>query len=375
VVTYCVQRKAGATEILARLSLGERIENALVSYCPYLGKLIWPTHLAVFYPHPERWPTAAVWGAVLLLAGISMVALAARKRRPYLLCGWLWFLVMLGPVIGLVQVGAQAMADRYTYLPSIGIFLAAVLGAVDLLQSRSNLAARPGLRAAATVAAAAALVPCLLLTHRQVGFWKDDQSLFGHALKVTKNNCLAALQLGECAADRGALDLAVDYFNQSLSFDPTYAEARTQLGLALFKKGATTDGLKQLEQAVHEAPSLSVTHGNFGNALYQSGRFSESIREYEAVLRIDPESFEAHLNLGLALARTGQVEEGLRHLYQAVKLEPASGECHRDLAFVLALQGRREEALGHLQEALRLRPDDAEAQRQLRALTGQGAGR
>ena len=316
----------------------------------------------------------SVFGAAVLLLGISLGAVARAKRQPYLFAGWLWFLVTLTPVIGLVQVGSQAMADRYTYIPSIGIFLLLVWGAHDVWQSRTgqtSLTRRTALTVG--VPAACVLLTCLLLTRRQVSYWKDDQTLFGHALDVTRNNYLAALQLGECAADRGALDEAIGFFAQSLRFDPAYAEARTQLGLALFKKGAVPDGMKQLEQAVRQAPLLSVAHGNLGNALYQSGRFQESIREYKAALRLDAESVEAHHNLGLALARTGQVAEGLGHLQQAIKLEPNSAEAHRDLAFVLALQGRREEAIAQLNEALRLQPNDPEAQRQLRALNVPGA--
>ena len=198
VVTFVVQKQGGAVMAVENLPLGARGGNALISYCRYLGKLFWPTDLAVFYPHPGHWPLAKVLLAGGLMLGISVLLFVQRRRHPFLLMGWLWFVGTLVPVIGLVQVGEQAMADRYTYIPSLGVLILTVWGAYELTRRwRYQVIAL-------SVAGSAAIVLCLALTRQQLGYWQDSEALFRHALEVTENNYLAHNNLGDAPSTRKA---------------------------------------------------------------------------------------------------------------------------------------------------------------------------
>ena len=209
VVTFVVQKRGGAVAAGENLPLGARGGNALISYCRYLGKLFWPTDLAVFYPHPGQWPMAKVLLAGGLLLGISGLLLVQRRRFPFLLMGWLWFLGTLVPVIGLVQSGDQAMADRFTYVPSLGVLILAVWGAYELTRRwRCHVIAL-------SVAGSAAIVLCLVLTRQQLGYWQDSEALFRHALEVTENNYIAHCGLGDALVKKGQIDEAISQYQEA----------------------------------------------------------------------------------------------------------------------------------------------------------------
>ena len=233
VVTFVVSKQGGALVATRNLPLVARSGNALISYCRYLGKLFWPTDLAVFYPHPGYWPLGMVLLAGGLMLGISVLVLALRRRCPYLLMGWLWFVGMLVPVIGLVQVGEFAMADRYTYIPSLGFMVLAVWGAYELA-GRWHY----GVRVLA-VAGCAAVAVCMVLTREQLGHWQDSEALFRHALEVTENNCLAHVNLGTALAAKGHIDEAIRQFEEALRLKPDYADARKNLDAAFTTKAAS----------------------------------------------------------------------------------------------------------------------------------------
>jgi len=261
VVTFVVQKQGGAMRDTLSLPLGARIGNALVSYGRYLGKLFWPMDLAVYYPHPGYWPL----GWVLLMTGVilSLTALAWVRRQgsPYLLVGWLWYLVTLVPVIGLVQVGEQAVADRYSYLPSLGVLIFVVWGAGELAQGRRY--ELPAL----CVAAIAAIAACSCLTREQLGHWKNTESLFRHTIAVTRNNSMAHDNLGVALLKQGRVDEAMSEFHRALRLRPTDARAHYNLGIALFRKGQIVEATHQYREALRLKPGYAEVYFNLGNAL------------------------------------------------------------------------------------------------------------
>ncbi len=238
VVTFVVQKRGGSVLAAEALPLGVRSGNALISYCRYLGKLFWPTDLAVFYPHPGHWPLERVVLAGGLIVGLSVLFFVQRRRYPFLLMGWLWFCGTLVPVIGLVQMGLQAMADRYSYIPSLGVLVIAVWGVNELTESWHYRVV------ALSVAGAAAIVLCLALTRQQLGHWKDSEALFRHALEVTENNYLARLNLGSALDEKGQVDEAIREFQEAIRLKPNYAQAHNNLGVAIVKKGQLDEGIR-----------------------------------------------------------------------------------------------------------------------------------
>jgi tetratricopeptide (TPR) repeat protein len=399
VVTFLVQRSSEVTITVARLGLTLRFENALVSYCRYLGKLLCPIRLSAFYPFVPRWPAWTVLGAALVLTSFSLCVMALRRRHPYLLVGWLWFLGTLVPVIGLVQVGAQSMADRYSYLPSVGFFILFVWG-IYAVATRVRL----GLPALA-VAGLLAIGACITLTARQIGYWKDSGTLFRHALAVTDSNWVAWINLGQYSLARGRLDDAIDQLEQAVKVAPSSAEAHVLLGTALYMNGVHDKGMGQLEQGMaldsrnvlahfnlaaileeqgrwDEAisqlqevlrlrPNYAQAYVGLGYALQQKGKTAEAVIQYQKALVLKPKEAKAHQGLGEALEASGHLDEAIRHFRLALLYKPDDPEIHMALALALGKQGLRDEALAHLNQALKLRPNYPEATAALRALTGQ----
>ena len=317
VVTYAVQQHTGMMHSLENVPLGDRAGNALISYCRYLGKLFWPADLAVFYPYPARWPSFQVSLAGGLMAGVSAFVFVRRTRHPWLLMGWLWFCGTLVPVIGLVQVGGQAMADRYSYIPSLGIFILAVWGAYELAQPwRHHELALGG-------AGCVAIILCLGLTRQQLGYWQNSETLYRHALAVTKNNYLA----------------------------------HHNLGIALFKQGQVDEAISQYREALRLKPDYAEAHYDLGSALAANNQTDEAIVEFQTAIRLEPDYAAARVNLGTALGREGRMDEAIGQYREALRLQPDNAELRYDLGTALGMQGRMDEAIVQFQEALRLQPD------------------
>ncbi|MGA3163184.1 MAG: tetratricopeptide repeat protein [Verrucomicrobiota bacterium] len=355
VVTLVVQNHGGAMKMVENLPLGARSGNALVSYCRYLGKLFWPTDLAVFYPHPGYWLLEQVLLAGGLTAGISVFLFVKRRRYPFLLMGWLWFVGTLVPVIGLVQVGEQSMADRYTYIPSLGVLIMAIWGAYELTRRwRYQVMAL-------SVAGSAAIVLCLGLTRQQLGYWKNNETLFRHALAVTENNYLAHKALGGALFRKGQIDEAINQYQEAIRLKPDYAEAYNNLGTAFQKKGQIDEAINQYQKAIRLTPDYADAHYNLGNALGRKGQVDEAISQFQEAIRLKPDYADAHYNLGIALGRQGQTDEAINQYREAIRLKPDYADAHNNLGTALGRKGQIGEAINQFQEAILLKPDYADA--------------
>jgi len=401
-VTFLVQQSSGAVKSVEIFPLSIRIANGLVSYVSYMVKMIWPQHLAVFYPHPgSSLPMWLAGAAGLLLLGISVAVMRAGRRHPYLAVGWLWYLGTLVPVIGLVQVGMQAMADRYTYVPLIGPFIMIAWGIPELTRGWRH--GRVVLRMAA-VSLLAALMVC---TWMQVRHWKNNMTLFEHALYTTDNNYLAHDSLGNTLAQQGKIEEAIAHYSAALSIKPDFVNSHNNLGLALLQRGEVEEAITHFSaalryesdfpeahnnlglalarqghvdraidhyfEAIRLKPDYPEAQNNLGNALASQGMFEQAISHYSEALRLKPEDAEAHSNLANVLARKGKFKEAIDHYSQALQIKPENFEVHYNLGVILADQGKFDEAIDHYSQALRLKPEDAEAHYNLgNALASQG---
>lgn len=370
VATFLVQRAGGNLLSTEEFPLEVRAANAVVSYVLYLSKTLWPASLAAFYPYPRAQSTLAVVGGLLALAAASVAAIRAARRHPYLAVGWLWYLGTLVPVIGLVQAGEQAMADRYTYVPLIGIFVAAAWG-IPVLLARWP---RPVLQGAA----AFAVLACALSARAQVRHWGSDRALWTQAVRATAGNAVAHNNLGIALAAEGLEVEAQARFSDAVRLNPRHAEARNNLGASLLKQGRADEAATHLLEAIRLAPEYADARSNLGSSLASLGRPDEAIVHFSEALRLKPASASVRANLGIALAKRGRVEEGLRHLTEAVRIAPEHAEAHYNLAVLLIEQVRFEEAALHLEATLRLNPAHPEARSaidDLRMLRGARASR
>ena len=390
VATFVVQRRGGSLAAGESLSLAARSGNALVSYCRHLGSLFWPIDLAVLYPHPGQWPVGTVLLAGGFMLAMSGLAWALRKRAPFGVVGWLWFVGMLVPMIGLVQTGAQGMADRHTYLPSLGVLILAVWGVFELSRGWSyQMRVLTGM-------ASVLVILCLALTRQQISYWKDSGALFRHALAVTENNWLAHNNLGGALDQKGHADEAIPHLQETIRLKPDYALAHYNLGVALGHQGRTDEAIRQYREALRLKPDDPDAHFSLGFtlsqkdqsdeaiahlretirlapdhhtdayyllglALGQKGQIDEAIRQFQEVLRLKPDYPLAHYSMGNALLLKGQIDGAIRHFQETIRLEPDHDEAHYNLGVALATKGQTDEAIIQYQEAIRLKPGNADA--------------
>ena len=348
VATLLLQRSSLA--VVEQLPLVSRIGNGLVSCVIYVKQMIWPVGLAVFYPHPgDQLPVWEIGLAIVLLALVSAGAIALRRKLPYLVTGWFWYLVMLLPVIGLIQVGSQAHADRYTYLPQIGLYLLLAWAITDALASRLQ-------RRILAVTASVTVIALAWCAHVQASYWRNGESLWGHALAVTSGNFMAHDGLGECLGNRGRLDEAIDQFQKALNIAPSYPEIETNLILALTKKGRTDEAIPHLQALLKENPNDAQAHYNLGNALRKKGDSQGAIAAYEKTLSIQARYPAAHYNLGIALDQNGQIDEAIAHYQEAVQEQPNYPEAYYLLGNDLLQKARVDDAIAAYEQALKSRP-------------------
>lgn len=364
VVTYLAQQKGGALSTLEQIPLVKRLANALVSYASYIAKTLFPQGLAVFYPYPSdiAWWKAAVSAA--LIAAVTFLAVRYRKRCPYLLVGWLWYLGTLVPAIGIVQVGTQAIADRYTYVPLIGLFIAAAWGTGDLA---GRLPQGRRILAAATAATFAGLA---VVTWNQVGCWRNSTTLFEHALRVTENNSVAHLNLGVALTRAGKSAEAAAHYREALRINPDSSSGHYNLANYYSSIGLKDEAKQQYIEAIRDNPRYANAYNNLGIVLVSQRRVEEAIPYYCKAVEIEPANAGMRFNYGIALAVTNDFPGAVGQFRSALESRPNYPEAHNYLGIALLMQGEKEEAIRHFRQALWLKPDFTQARRNLDGALG-----
>jgi tetratricopeptide (TPR) repeat protein len=366
-LTIHAEGSIGALGTTAHHPLSVHVANAAVSYVEYLLQLLWPANLAMPYPPPESLPLTVSLAAGAALAGLCGLAVWLGRRRPYFPVGWFWYLTMLLPVSGLIQVGAQSRADRYTYMPLVGAFVVLVWGGAELCK-RWRVS-----QAAMAAAAAAIMAACAARASVQLAYWQNSDTLFRHALAVTRNNLLAHNYLAIALASQGKLGEAVQHYEQALQIYPDYAGARLNLGDALRDQGKLDEAVQEYERGLRLKPASVEGHNNLGNVLIRQGKLPEAAQQLEQALQLKPDFVEAQNNMGIVLSAMGKLEEAVPYFERALQLKPDSVEVHCDLGVALARLGRLPEAAQQFEQALQLKPDSAEACFNLGlALAGEG---
>jgi tetratricopeptide (TPR) repeat protein len=371
VITMLAQKRGGSVVPLAAFTFDLRCLNALASYLLYVAKLVWPAHLAVIYPfHEEGLAASSAAGGVFLLSG-TLVAVRFRKETPHVLTGWFWFVGTLVPVIGLVQVGEQAMADRYSYIPSIGFFVAICWSASELL--------KPWIfrKALLWTAAAALLAACIILTRQQLHYWRDSISLFEHAIAVTEKNSTAHATLGSALQTTNRVAEAVHHYELALEFCPVHALAHNNYGVILGRQGRFEDAVAHYEAALAAAPGSAEAHFNLANALNpsyvdphaassaaQNRRVdaNQAREHYQAALRLDPERVDALVNWGNLELGQGRYDAARGHYEEALRVDPGSWLARFNFGNLLSTLGKTNEAIASFRQAAMRRPDDTETQ-------------
>jgi tetratricopeptide (TPR) repeat protein len=355
ILTFLAQQSSGAVKALGALSIKTRTANALVSYVSYVSKTIWPRKLAVFYPHPgDALSGWTILGAVLLIAVAILLSIRTLKKYPYIAVGLFWYLGTLVPVIGLVQVGEQAMADRYTYIPLIGLFILIAWGVPDLLKKWQYRKIFLGL--SAVVILSALTVSSL----SQANHWKNGITLFENAVKVTENNYKAQNNLGT-AWGQIDLDKAIYHYKESLKIKPNYLRALCNLGTALSEKGNYDEAVLYFTKALKINPKKTDTRMNLANVLFIQGKSDEAVSHYNEIIKTDSENADVHSNLAYVLSTQGKLDEAVLHYKEAIRIKPKHDKARYNLGNILLKQGNIKEAAIHFIEAIRIRPDYVQA--------------
>ena len=353
-MTFYAQKHGGAVKSLDFFPLKARLANALVSYVKYIGKMVYPSKLAVLYPHPGMLPWWKIAGAFLLLVSISFLAIRVVKQSPYFAVGWLWYLGTLVPVIGLVQVGIQSMADRYTYVPLIGIFIIIAWGIPELVAQWQY--SKIWLATLATVV----LTILMAMTWKQVGCWENSITLFEHTLKVTTNNYVPHNNLGMALENQGHTKKAIEHYLQALQIKPDYEDAHYNLGLVLDKQGRTAEAIEHYLQALRIKPDFEKAHNNLGAALDKQGRTEEAIEHYLQALRLKPDYEKTHNNLGAAFFSKGRIDTAIVHFREALRIKPDYAVAQDNLKQALAVLKEIDTAIYSIKAALNLHPENPE---------------
>jgi Tfp pilus assembly protein PilF len=361
-VTFLAQQKGGAVVALAKISIAGRIENAFVACARYLGKTFWPVALSNPYPYPGHWAAGFVAFSVVLVVGLTVAAVGLRRKLPWLPMGWFWFAGTLVPVIGLVQVGSQSMADRYMYLPQIGIFMMVACALAGIVANRRWF------RPVAGILAAVVLIACGMRTRDQIGHWQNSGTLFSHALAMTENNYVACNNLGTWHSKNGQVAQAIDCFRRSLEIKADNPDALYNLGNASASQGdwdtAITDYRRALQMTADQADILN----NLGFALAMKRQLPDAIACFEAALKLNPDSASTHNNLAAVLFQEQRLEEAVVHYREALRITPDDPRIYLNLGDTLMKLKKPAEAVLCYKAALRFSPDDPQIKAKLQAL-------
>jgi tetratricopeptide (TPR) repeat protein len=366
VVTYLSQQQAGAMTAV-KVALPDRLANSAVSYVLYLGKIFWPHSLAVIYPYPRDLPLLTVVACCLLLAAVTALALRFRSKTPYLPVGWFWFLGVMVPMSGIVQVGWQSYADRYTYIPSIGIFIALVWMAADVIEARKWQLAAP-------LAALAILPPLAAATWLQEPYWYDGITLFQHAVAATSENPAAAYHLGVDLSDLGRNAEAIPLLEEMIRLQPSFYTAHYALGRAQAAQGDFEPAIRSFTEALRHDPNYADALYGRGLSYVKMGNDPAAEPDLRAALKCGLSAERqpvAHNYLGVVLGRRGNPRAAAEEFQQAVRLQPDMVDAQRNLAIALATQGRAAEAILQLDQALRATHGDPSIRTLLDALKAQ----
>ena len=360
-ITFAIQKHGGAMLSVSNWPIASRIQNALISYMRYIGKMFWPQKLAALYLKTGEWPQWQVAGATLALIAITVTVIAQARRRPYLAVGWFSYVGMLVPVIGVVQVGMQTMADRYTYVPLIGIFIIVVWGACELA-SRWQLP-----RLAPAGLAAIALAACMVSTARQVTYWRDSETLFQRMISATENNYMAHYNLGNYYSRQNRMDDAIANFREALAEEPNYADAHNNLGGVLLEQKKYGEAISHYADALRirtdylQYFNLANAQADAASARNDSGLFAAAVQNYGKALKLKSDSADIYNNLGMTLAAAGKPQEAIAQFRTAIQYKSDFDAARTNLAFALASARQSSEALAVYAQAAHLQPDTAEA--------------
>jgi protein O-mannosyl-transferase len=350
IMTLIAQSRGGAVRTLVHDPLAVRLSNALVSYAKYFLLAFWPGNLAVYYPFAGV-PAWQILGAAILLIGITIFCFLQRSVRPYLIVGWLWFLGTLVPVIGLVQVGGQTMADRYFYIPSIGLFIAVVFGLADIAK---NWRVAPWIGAGA---AAGILLILAILTNAQIQRWHDSFTLFEHTLAVTPPNSHIQYNLGMALGVSGRYDEAAAHFEKALQIDANFYDALVAMGVTRVVQGQLPEAVQYLQTAIRLQPNAPKAHAQLAQALWKRNRNDAALEEMRRALQLAPNDPDIRADFGLALALANKLPEAIDQFHEALRLNPNSAEIHNNLGLALLASGKVGESISEFQTALRLDPE------------------
>jgi tetratricopeptide (TPR) repeat protein len=329
------------------------MSNAFVSYIIYIEKTFWPSGLAIFYPYPETIAAWKVWVSLALLVAVSVLVMAAWRTFPYLAVGWFWYLGMMVPVVGFIQTGFQSRADRYTYLPMVGLSVMLAWGGADLIRRW------PKMKPLGLAAAALAVVFSIALAWKQTTYWQNSETLYEHALQVTEDNWLAhgnlAEYLTQTSARRGE---AIAHLETAIRIRPNYPSAHNNLGVHLAQAELCASAIPHFEIALREIPNDVGANGNLGICLMKAGRYDEAVRHFRTALHVAPSNEAALWALGMTLAKMpGREDEAIPAFEAALKVNPKLAEAHRGLGEVLLKRGNTNEAILHFAAAQRIHPD------------------
>jgi tetratricopeptide (TPR) repeat protein len=359
IVTFIAQRQGRNVASFEAVPFLTRVANAIVAYVDYIEKMFWPSNMAVLYPYPNSVSLWKIGFSCTILITVSLMVLRYVKQRPYLMIGWLWYLGTLVPVIGLVQVGNQYMADRYSYIPYIGLFIMIAWGVPGLLKQWRYK--KIGIAITTTVI----FTILMTITSLQARHWKNSIALFNHALKVTADNFLAHNNLGTALAEQGRIDEAIDHWLEAIRIKPDYETPYNNLGLAYEKQGRIEEAVQNYVKALRINPDYELAHFNLGNVYFKEGRPNEAIRHYREAIRISPEYVNAYYRLANALFEIGQVDEAINQLMKAVTIKPDFLIAQNNLGNALRMQGRLDEAIEHYIKAIQIDNNYADAHNNL----------
>jgi Tfp pilus assembly protein PilF len=359
VVTFFVQRASGAVVHLDFIPLSLRVGSAVGAYLAYIGQMFLPARLAVFYPLPHSVSMLTLAVGLLALAALTVVTILMMRTRPYLTVGWLWYVGTLVPVIGLVQVGVQSRADRYTYIPFIGLFVAIAWGMPELVD-RLSLP-----KSILPAAAVASVLACGVIAHAQLRHWTNSTTLWTHTLDVTNENYFAHASLGYVLWTEGKLDEAIVHYKEALRIRPVFAEAHNNFGVALARQGHLDEAVGEFLEAVRIEPGFKDAQNNLNATQAKLKERKDAITPYAEAVRLNPDSVEAHNNLGAAFAQQDRIDEAIREFTEALRIVPGNPDLLFNIAIMFQRKGQKDQAIQHLKSALSANPQHEDARRAL----------